>query len=87
VSELKRSAQEFAMKTETEIRKKEAIRLAFWYPGVFLMVVVFLGAIVSSGSNKIAGHDLDNAVRGMTALSLLALVLASLGYIKLKRCL
>jgi hypothetical protein len=86
VSELKRSAEEFAMKTETEIRKKEAVRLAFWYPGVFLMAAVFLGVIISSGSNKIPVHNLDNAVRGMTALSMLALVLASWGYIKLKRC-
>ena len=75
------------MNAKIEAQKKEAVRLAFWYPGVFLVVVVGFGAIASSGSAKIGAHDLDNAVRGMTALSMLALALASLGYIKLRRCL
>jgi hypothetical protein len=87
VADLKRSPEEFHMKTKTETEKKEAFRLAFCYPGVLLVIAVLLGAIISSGSHKISLHDLGNAVRGLTALSMLALVLASLGYIKLKRCL
>jgi len=74
------------MSTKIEAQKKEAIRLAFWYPCVFLVLVVFFGATASSADGKLTPHDLDNAVRGMTALSILAISLAVLGYMKLKKC-
>ena len=74
------------MNTKNETQKKEAIRLALLYPGMFLGLVVILGAIASSDAGKFTPHDLDNAVRGMTALSTLAVSTAVLGYLKLKKC-
>ncbi|MES1167349.1 MAG: hypothetical protein ABUL68_05040 [Pseudomonadota bacterium] len=49
--------------------------------------MILFGSVASSSASKMDVSSLGNAVRGMTALSLLALSLAYLGYLQLKKCL
>ncbi|HEX2854104.1 MAG TPA: hypothetical protein VHO24_12770 [Opitutaceae bacterium] len=75
------------MSTNISAQKKAALRLAFFYPGIVLGLVIFFGGVASSLASRMDVQIIGNALRGMTAFSLLALSLAYLGYLQLKKCL
>lgn len=74
------------MHPEISSQKKQALRLTFVYPGIVLGLVVIFGAAAMS-MKATDSHVVDNAVRGMTAFSMLAFSLAALGYLNLRKCL
>jgi hypothetical protein len=72
-------------KMNSDTQRKEALRLVFFYPGALLVVAVLFGALSSRG--QISAHQLDLAVRGMTALIMCSFSIALLGYFRLRGCL
>jgi len=77
------------MKTlSSQDQRKEAVRFTFVYPGIFLAVALIFGAVATLPSKSgVSMHDLDNVVRGMTAMVMGASSLSLLGYLKMKKCL
>ena len=67
--------------------KRKALRLAFLYPGIFLMLAAVFGAFASLSSKSVSVDVLENAIRGMTALTLLAISGAAIGFFKVKKLL
>jgi hypothetical protein len=72
-------------KSISDLKRKEALRLVFLYPGVLLLVALLFGALASG--KQVSAHQLDLTVRGMTALVMAAFSIALMGYLKLRGCL
>ncbi len=68
-------------------KKKAALRIAFVYPAFLLVLAIAFGVLATSGNESISRAVLENAVRGMTALALLAVSGAAIGFFQVKQLL